>query len=50
MDQLEIMNRIDELEREITSLPPGSVSVKKSRARNTIITALPQEVSVVRII
>ena len=29
MDQLEITNRIDELEREIASLPPGSVSVKK---------------------
>lgn len=33
MDQLEIMNRIDELEREITSLPPGSVSVKKIKGK-----------------
>lgn len=33
MDQLEISNRIDELEREIAALPPGSVSVKKVKGK-----------------
>ncbi len=33
MDQLEISNRIAELEREIAALPPGSVSVKKVKGK-----------------
>lgn len=33
MDQLEMMRRIDELEREIASLPPGSVAVKKVKGK-----------------
>lgn len=33
MDQLEIMRRIDELEREIASLPPGSLAVKKVKGK-----------------
>ncbi len=33
MDQLEIMQRIDELEREIATLPPGSISAKKVRGK-----------------
>ncbi len=33
MDQIDILNRIDELEREIASLPPGSVSVKKVKGK-----------------
>lgn len=33
MDHTEILHRIDELEREIASLPPGSVSVKKVKGK-----------------
>lgn len=33
MDQLEMMRRIDELEREIASLPPGSLAVKKVKGK-----------------
>lgn len=33
MTQEEILNRIDELEREIASLPPGSVAVKKVKGK-----------------
>lgn len=33
MDQLEIMQHIDELEREIATLPPGAISAKKVRVR-----------------
>lgn len=33
MDQLKIMRRIDELEREIASLPPGSLAVKKVKGK-----------------
>lgn len=33
MDQLDIMDRIAELEREIAALPPGTVSTKKVRGK-----------------
>lgn len=33
MDQLEILQRIEELEREIAALPPGSLSVKKIKGK-----------------
>lgn len=33
MDQLEILNRINELEREISALPPGNISVKKVKGK-----------------
>ena len=33
MEQLEIIERIQELEREIALLPPGSIAVKKVRGK-----------------
>lgn len=33
MNQLEIMNQINELEREIASLPPGNIAVKKIKGK-----------------
>lgn len=40
MDNLDISNRIDELEREIAMLPPGGIAVKKIGERNTTIIVL----------
>lgn len=38
MVQNEIQERIDELKRQIDSLPSGTVSTKKSREKSIIIT------------
>lgn len=35
MEQLDLLERISELEREIAALPPGNLSIKKQQGNRT---------------